>query len=186
MRTENHTSFVYQLLELLLRYHRYLGLDHEQYFLLHTCIQYDDIDMIEEITGFTEQKIVQMMEEMIEQKIIKYDQNSGIDLEYLFSYLKVVEQQFMPFRELLIRDYQDQKNHPDKKHIGHVELLPMKKGIAVRLADGKLLSLKRMQQLSEELTHYVAYATEKKQKSMDARLEDTASFMKSEIKRASQ
>lgn len=147
-------EFVYHLHEMLLRYHRYLGLSHKQFILLHTWIQFDDIYMIEDITGFTEDQIIAMLTDLMERNIIQFDQNNEINLKKLYETLQHVEKTALPFRDVLIYEYKNQKSIPSRKHIGHVELVPMQEGIAVRLQNGLFLSLRQTLELSQELHHF--------------------------------
>lgn len=148
-----------ELMAMLLRYHRYLGLSHQEYVLLQACIQYDDLFTIEDVTGFTEEEILRMLRSLEARKIIDLEAGQYIDLGKLYILLKEVERNLLPFREILIQEYAQQKNS-SHKHIGHVELVPMKKGIAVRLANGQFLSLRHTLELSKELYQFVQSAKE--------------------------
>lgn len=161
----NNNQMLTKVLDMLLRYHRHLGLTHEQYILLHSCIQYDDMAVIEDITGFSEKKIIKMLEELMEKDLIVYHAQKGIEIEQLYERLLAAEKSTLSFRELLIREYQK-----DRKHIGYVELVPMKEGIAVRLQDGKMLPLEKVRELTEELNLYVQSAMKEELQQSNRRL----------------
>lgn len=156
MTSHHHTNESGQLLnvlDMLLRYHRHLGLSHEQYLLLHTCIQYHEMAAIQDITGFSEGKIVKMLKELMDQDLIVYHAQKGIEIEQLYEKLLEAEISVMPLRELLIREYKK-----DNRHIGHMEFVPMNEGIAVRMQNGKLLPLEKIRELTEELNRYIQSA----------------------------
>jgi hypothetical protein len=149
----NDNQKLLKILDMLLRYHRHLGLSHEQYLLLHTCIQYDEMTAIKEITGFSEGKIIKMLKELMEKELIIYQVQKGIEIDPLYDKLMEAELTAVPFRELLIRDYQQ-----DRSHIGHMEFVPMKEGIAVRMRSGKYLPVEKVRELMEELNRYLQTA----------------------------
>lgn len=163
----DETKVLLKVLDLLLRYHRHLGLSHEQYILLQTCIQYDEMETIEDITGFTEQKIVAMLKELMEKKLIVYHAEKGIEIEPLYEKLMVIERSALPLRELLVREYQ---NNQDRPYIGKVELVPMKEGIGVRWGDGNMLSLDKTRELVEELNTYIKSAMKEELQQTNRRL----------------
>ncbi|MCH5584122.1 hypothetical protein MK805_03965 [Shimazuella sp. AN120528] len=142
-------SFLQHLLKLLLRYHRRLGLNQQQYVLLHSCIQFDDMDVLEEVTGLSEDQIMKSLTELANRKIIAFTPDKNIDLEYLHQLLNMVEQDNIPFREILIKEYVSEKKHKTG-HVGQVELVPMNSGIAVRLRNGTFLTIARLRELAEE------------------------------------
>lgn len=164
------------LQELLLRYHRYLGLDHKQYVVLETCLQFDDLDVICEITGFSEEQILDMLAELLERNVIQLNDAYQIDVEKLYELLKYVEQTTVPFRKLLIYEYaQHHRFSGSEKHIGQVELVPMKRGIAVRLHNGLFLSLRQTKELSQELLAFASSMSEDElyQVNMQARVDSS-------------
>lgn len=149
-KTGSAEQVMYSISEMLLRYHRALGITHEQLILLQASIQMDDFSEIEDVTGFPKEKIMQLFSQMSERKIIRFNDRKELDFQHLYETLKVVEKRSLPFRELLTREY-SKAARTNQKHVGHVELVPMKKGIAVKLADGTFLSLKQTKDLSAEL-----------------------------------
>jgi hypothetical protein len=167
---QNH--LLRELMEMLLRYHRYLGLSHPEYVLLQACIQYDDLFTIEDVTGFSEEEILRMLRSLEARKIIDLEAGQYIDLGKLYFLLKEVERSLLPFREILIHEYA-QQNKTGQKHIGFVELVPMKKGIAVRLANGQFLSLRHTLELSKELYQYVQSAKEEELKKSNEKEADS-------------
>jgi hypothetical protein len=138
-----------QLHKLLLRYHRRLGLDQQQYVLLHSCIHFDDMNVIVEVTGLPKEQIKKTLMELANRKVIAFTPNKNIDLNHLYSLLTMVAQDDIPFRDVLIQEYINEKNN-NGNHIGHVELVPMNSGIAVRLGNGTFLSNSRLKELAEE------------------------------------
>jgi hypothetical protein len=142
-------SFLQHLLKLLLRYHRRLGLNQQQYVLLHSCIQFDDMDVLVEVTGLSEDQIMQALIELANRKVIAFTSEKKIDLEYLHHLLSMVEQDNIPFRDLLIHEYVNEKKKKND-YIGRVELIPMNKGIAVRLRNGAFLTTTRLRELAKE------------------------------------
>lgn len=163
----NEAKLLFKVLDLLLRYHRHLGISHEQYILLQTCIQYDDMETIEDITGFTEQQIVAMLQELMEKKLIVYHSEKGIEIEPLYEKLLAVERNALPLREFLMREY---KNKQDRSYIGNVELIPMKEGIGVRWQDGNMLTLEKTRELIEELNAYIKSAVKEELQQTNRRL----------------
>jgi hypothetical protein len=141
--------FLQQLHKLLLRYHRKLGLDQQQYVLLHSCIHFDEMDIIMEVTGLQEDDIMKTLMDLANRKIISFTANKSIDLNYLYHLLRMIAQDDMPFRDVLVQEYV-QENKQNGDHIGHVELVPMNNGIAVRLRNGTFLSISRLRELAEE------------------------------------
>ncbi|SFJ41239.1 hypothetical protein SAMN05421852_10918 [Thermoflavimicrobium dichotomicum] len=169
MSTISNEQLIARLSKKLLRYHRHLGLNHQQYVLLHTFIQYDDIETIEDITGFKEDKIIAMLEEMMNAGLIDLNEDNEVDLEHLYNRLERVEKDMTPLRELLVQEYKKYYDHPDKKYFGHIELIPMTKGIGVRLQDGTMMSLKHVRELSKELLIFAQSTTEEDLKQMNLR-----------------
>lgn len=163
----NEKQILLKVLDLLLRYHRHVGLSHEQYILLHTCIQYDDMTTIEDITGFSEQKILTMLKELMEKQLIVYHTENGIEIEPLYEKLLAAERSALPLREMLVREYQ---NKNDRQHIGHVELVPMKEGIAIRWKDGNMLTFEKTRELIEELNTYIKSAVKEELQQTNRRL----------------
>lgn len=163
----DNTNILLKVLDLLLRFHRHLGLTHEQYILLQTCIQYDDMETIEDITGFSEQRIVTMLKELMEKKLIVYHPDDGIEIEPLYEKLLAVERSTLPLRELLMREY---KNKQDGSYIGNVELIPMKEGIGVRWSDGNMLTLEKTKELVAELNTYIKSAVKEEIQHTNRRL----------------
>lgn len=163
----NEKQILLKVLDLLLRYHRHVGLSHEQYILLHTCIQYDDMTTIEDITGFSEQKILTMLKELMEKQLIVYNTENGIEIEPLYEKLLAAERSALPLREMLVREYQ---NKNDRQHIGHVELVPMKEGIAIRWKDGNMLTFEKTRELIEELNTYIKSAVKEELQQTNRRL----------------
>lgn len=141
-------SFLQHLLKLLLRYHRRLGLNQQQYVILHSCIQFNDMDVLVEVTGLSEDQIMKSLIEMANRKVIAFTRDKNIDLEYLHHLLSMVEQDNIPFRDILIQEYVEKKKK--NEYIGRVELIPMNKGIAVRLRNGAFLTTARLRELAEE------------------------------------
>lgn len=152
----NEKQLLLKVLDLLLRYHRHLGLSHEQYILLHTCIQYNDMPTIEDITGFSEKKIVTMLKELMDKQLIVYNSENGIEIEPLYEKLIVAERSALPIRDLLVREYQNKTDR--SQYIGQVDLVPMKEGIAVRWKDGNYFTLEKTRELVEELNTYIKSA----------------------------
>lgn len=142
-------SFLQQLLKLLLRYHRILGLNQQQYVLLHSSIQFNDMDVLIEVTGLSEDQITKSLMELANRKVIAFTPDKSIDLEYLHHLLTMVEQDNIPFREILIQEYMSE-NRKKTGHIGHIELVPMNSGIAVRLRNGMFLTVARLRELAKE------------------------------------
>ncbi len=165
----NEKQILIKVLDLLLRYHRHLGLSHEQYILLHTCIQYEDMTTIEDITGFSEQKIVSMLTELMEQQLIVYHAEKGIEIEPLYEKLLAAERSTLPLREMLVREYQN-KNQNERQQIGRVELVPMKEGIAIRWLDGNMLTLEKTRELIDELNTYIKSAVKEELQQTNRRL----------------
>lgn len=143
-------QFQFAMSEMLLRYHRSLGISHEQLILLQACIQLEDFSEIEEVTGFSEEKIMHIFNQLQERKIIHFNDQDELDLKQLHETLKQVERNHMPFKELLTQEYA-KSARTNQKHIGFVELVPMKKGIGVRTGSGRFLSLKQTKDLGQEL-----------------------------------
>ncbi|RAL26627.1 hypothetical protein [Thermoflavimicrobium daqui] len=153
----------------LLRYHRHLGLNHQQYVLLNTFIQYDDIEVIEDITGFKEEKIIAMLEEMMKSHLIDLNEENEVDLDHLYSRLERIEKEMTPIRDLLVQEYKKFYEQPEKRTYGLVELIPMTKGIGVRLQDGTMMSLKHVRELSKELLIFAQSTTDEDIKQMNLR-----------------
>ncbi|WP_028775572.1 hypothetical protein [Shimazuella kribbensis] len=144
-------SSLQQLLKLLLRYHRRLGLNQQQYVLLHSCIQFDDMDVLVEVTGLPQDEIMKSLMELANCKVITFTADKNIDLKHLHGLLSMIALDDIPFRELLVKEFVNQKKQKFK-HIGHVELVPMNNGIAVRMRDGTYLSIARLKELTEEFS----------------------------------
>lgn len=161
----NDKQKLLKVLDLLLRYHRHLGLSQEQYILLHTCIQYDDMSTIEDITGFTEQKIVTMLQELMEKQLIVYHSESGIEIEPLYEKLLLAERSTLPLREMLIREYKK-----DRQQIGQIKLVPMKEGIAPQWYDGNAFTLDKIRELIEEMNNYIKSAVKEELQQTNRRL----------------
>lgn len=142
-------SFLHHLFKLLLRYHRRLGLNQQQYVILHSCIQFNDMDVLVEVTGLSEDQIMKSLIEMENRKVIALTRDKKIDLEYLHHLLNMVEQDNIPFRDILIQEYVNEKKKKNE-YIGRVELVPMNRGIAVRLRNGVFLTTARLRELAEE------------------------------------
>ncbi|SDY03678.1 hypothetical protein [Thermoactinomyces sp. DSM 45892] len=136
--------------EMLLRYHRIIGMNHEQLILLQASIQLHDAVEIEEATGFSRDTIAELFSQISELGVIRFNERNELDYQDLFETLKSIEKRSMPFRERLTREY-SKASRTNQKHVGHVELVPVKKGVAVKLMDGTFLSIKQTKDLSNEL-----------------------------------
>jgi hypothetical protein len=134
---------------LLLRYHRRLGLNQQQYVLLHSCIQFEDMDVLVEVTGLSEEQINKALMDMANRKVIAFTPDKNIDLEHLYHLLNMIALDDIPFREILVKEYVNEKKQKSG-HIGHVELVPMNRGIAVRLRNGTFLTIARLRELAKE------------------------------------
>ncbi|MDQ0417520.1 hypothetical protein J2Z48_001693 [Croceifilum oryzae] len=139
--------------EMLLRYHRIMGMNHEQLILLQASIQLHDAVEVEEATGFSRDTVMELFSQMSELGIIRFNERKELDYQDLFETLKSIEKRSMPFRERLTREY-SKASRTNQKHVGHVELVPVKKGIAVKLTDGTFLSIKQTKDLSNELNMF--------------------------------
>jgi hypothetical protein len=153
----------------LLRYHRHLGLDHQQFVLLNTFILYDDIEIIEDITGFKEEKIISLLEEMMKNELIDLNEDNEVDLEHLYKRLDRIEKDQMPIRDVLVQEYKKYYDQPEHNYYGLIELIPMTKGIGIRLMDGTMMSLKHVRELSKELMIFTQLTSEEDLKQMNLR-----------------
>jgi hypothetical protein len=109
------------------------------------------MDILVEVTGLPEEEIMKSLMDLANRKVITFTPDKNIDLEHLRGLLSMIALDDIPFRELLVKEFVNQKKQKSK-HIGHVELVPMSRGIAVRMRNGTYLPIARLKELTEEFS----------------------------------